>query len=97
MGDEGRNVAPERHAGAKMEAKVNDGRTHWQGCWKEHPDCARERVRRLEAALGALYNATGAAMESQEEAAYWAREGDMVKYLEDARTLLEALPLEPQD
>jgi uncharacterized protein YgbK (DUF1537 family) len=26
-----------------------DGRTHWDGCWSEHHDCARVAVKRLTA------------------------------------------------
>ena len=27
---------------------VNEGTTHWEGCWQEHGACAQERVRKLE-------------------------------------------------
>ena len=31
-----------------------DGRTHYEGCWRDHPDCARDEIERLRAAVARL-------------------------------------------
>jgi hypothetical protein len=33
---------------------MTDGRTHWEGCWREHRDCAVAEVERLRKALDDL-------------------------------------------
>lgn len=31
---------------------MSDGRTHWEGCWRDHHDCAVAEVERLLGLLG---------------------------------------------
>lgn len=36
-----------------------DGRTHWEGCWRDHLDCAVARVEALEAERDRLRDVVG--------------------------------------
>lgn len=36
---------------------MTDGRTHWEGCWREHRDCAVAEVEELRALLREAQNA----------------------------------------
>ena len=40
-----------RDARAVKPRRVNEGTTHWDGCWREHHDCAASLVEKLQAEM----------------------------------------------
>lgn len=64
-----RVASPLPEKGSVMTKRVNDGTTHWEGCYKEHHDCALARLEKAESAVAALREALDAPRTCYEHAA----------------------------
>jgi hypothetical protein len=68
---------------------MTDGRTHWEGCWREHRDCAVAEVERLRSRLAKEEGKTSAALEAaghiaEKNSALKARLAEARRWIESA-------------